>query len=102
MNDPILAKIEKCLTAWKVLSASSQREPLPLYCYEHDNWQRQHNEVIDAWSDAWCNALAMVPITQQGAIALIDVFLLCQQADMDRTQYTELLARLRTFLQTLP
>jgi hypothetical protein len=102
MSDPIVAKIKKCLAAWEVLRASSQREPLPLYCYEHDNWQRQHNEHVSAWWDAWCNSLAMAPTTQQGAIALIDVFLQCQEADMDRTQYTELLARLRTFLQSLP
>jgi hypothetical protein len=102
MNDPILAKIEKCLTAWEVFSASSQREPLPLYCYEHDKWQQQHNEDASAWWDAWGDALATVPTTQQGAIALIDAFLLCQQADMDRTRYTDLLARLRAFLQSLP
>ena len=102
MSDPIVAKIEKCLAAWEVLSASSQREPLPLYCYEHDKWQRQHNDDASAWRDAWCDVLATMPTTQQGAIALIDVFLLCQKADMDRTQYSELIARLKAFLQSLP
>jgi hypothetical protein len=102
MSDPILAKIEKCLAAWEALSASSRREPLPLYCYEHDKWQRQHDENAGAWWDAWSDALATVPTTQQGTIALIDAFLLCQKADMDRAQFTELLARLRAFLQSLP
>lgn len=102
MSDPILGKIEKCLAAWEVLSASSQREPLPLYCYEHDKWQRQHNEDSSAWWDVWCDALATVPTTQQGAIALINAFLMCQKGDVDGTQYTELLARLRAFLQSLP
>ena len=102
MKDPILAKIEKCLTAWKVLSVSSQREPLPLYCYEHDKWQGQHDEVASDWRDAWCDVLATVPTTRQGAIALIDAFLLYYEADPDRSHYSELLARLRTFLQTSP
>jgi hypothetical protein len=102
MSDPILTKIEKSLAAWEVLNASSQREPIPLYCYEHDQWQREHNEDASAWRDAWGDALATVPTTQQGAVALIDAFLLCRQADMDRIQYTELLARLRAFLQSLP
>ena len=42
----------------------------------------------------------MVPTTQQGAIALIDAFLLYQEADFDRTQYSELLTRLKAFLQS--
>ena len=79
-----------------------QREPLPLYCHEHDKWQRQHDVVTDAWRDAWCDVLATVPATRQGAIALIDAFLLYQEADTDRSHYLELLARLRAFLQTLP
>jgi hypothetical protein len=40
-----------------------------------------------------------VPTTRQGAIALIDAFLLCQEADVDR-QCSELLARLKAFLQS--
>jgi hypothetical protein len=102
MSDPILAKIETCLAAWEALSASSQREPLPLYCYEHDKWQRLHNDDASVLRDAWCDVLATMPTTQQGAIALIDVFLLCRKADMDRTQYSELIARLKAFLQSLP
>jgi hypothetical protein len=46
MSDPILAKIEKCMAAWEVFSASDQREPLPLYCPEHDKWQRQHKKSL--------------------------------------------------------
>jgi hypothetical protein len=41
-----------------------------------------------------------VPTTQQGSIALIDAFLLYQEADFDRTQYSELLTRLKAFLQS--
>jgi hypothetical protein len=29
MGDAILAKIEKCMAAWEVFSASGQREPIP-------------------------------------------------------------------------
>jgi hypothetical protein len=100
MRDPILTKVEKCMAAWEVFRASGQREPIPLYCLEHDKWEQQHNEMTGAWRDAWRDVLATVPTTRQGAIALIDAFLMCQQADMDRTQYTELLARLKAFLQT--
>jgi hypothetical protein len=102
MNDPILAKIEKCLAAWEVLSASSQREPLPLYCPEHDKWQRQHDEVTADWRDNWRDALATVPTTRQAAIALIDAFLLHQGADTGQGHYVELLAQLKAFLQTSP
>jgi hypothetical protein len=49
MSDPIVAKTEKCMAAWEAFRASGQREPLPLYCHEHDEWQRQHNEVTDDW-----------------------------------------------------
>jgi hypothetical protein len=38
--------------------------------------------------------------SQQGAIAMIDAFLLHQEADMDRTEYSELLTRLKAFLQS--
>ena len=100
MSDPILAKVEKCMAAWEVFSASGQREPLPLYCPEHDKWQRQHNEVAGAWRDAWRDVLATVPTTRLGAIVLIDAFLSYQEANADRSHYLELLARLRTFLQT--
>jgi hypothetical protein len=100
MSDPILAKAEKCLAAWDAFTASDERQPVPLYCTEHDEWERQHNEVVGALRDALCDLLATVPTTQQGAIALIDAFLLCQEADMDRTQYAELLARLKAFLQS--
>jgi hypothetical protein len=99
MSDPILAKVEKCTAAWEAFSASSQREPLPLYCPEHGKWERQHNEVAGAWRDAWCDLLATRPTTQQGAIALIDAFLLYQGAEVDRRLYSELLARLKAFLQ---
>jgi hypothetical protein len=102
MNDPILAKIKKCLTAWEALSASSQREPIPLYCPEHDKWQRQHDEVTADWRDAWRDLLATVPTTRQGAIALIDACQLDQGVDTDRCHYVELLARLKEFLQTSP
>ena len=102
MSDPILAKVEKCTAAWEAVSASSQREPLPLYCAEHDKWELQHNEVARAWRDAWCDLPATPPTTRQGAIALIDAFLLYYEADTDRSHYSELLARLRTFLQTSP
>jgi hypothetical protein len=102
MSDPILTKAEKCMAAWEVFRASSEREPLPLYCPEHDKWQRQHNEVTANWNDAWCDVLATVPTTRQGAIALIDAFLLYQEVDTDRGHYSELLARLRTFLQASP
>jgi hypothetical protein len=105
MADPILAKIKKYLAAWEALSASSQREPIPLYCPEHDKWQRQHDEVAVNWNDAWCDVLATVPTTRQGAIALIDAFLM-QGADTDHYADTghcvELLARLKAFLQTSP
>jgi hypothetical protein len=100
MNDPILAKIKKCLAAWEALSASIQREPIPLYCYEHDQWQQQHDEVTAGWRDAWRDALATVPTTRQGAIALIDAFLMHQGADTGHC--VELLARLKVFLQTSP
>ena len=99
MSDPILAKAEKCLAAWHAFRASEQRQPVPLYCTEHDKWERQHNEVASAWRDAWCDLLATVPTTQQGAIALIDGFLLCQE-NMDPTQYSKLLTRLKAFLQS--
>jgi hypothetical protein len=100
MSDPILAKVEKCTAAWEAVSASSQREPVPLYCAEHDKWELQHNEVARAWRDAWCDLLATPPTTRQGAIALIDAFLLYQGAEVDRRQYSELLARLKAFLQS--
>ena|SRR6266480_1829487 len=99
MSDPILAKAEKCLAAWDAIRASGQRQSVPLYCTKHDEWERQHNELAGAWRDALCDLLATVPTTQQGAIALIDAGLLYQEADMDRTQYSELLARLKAFLQ---
>jgi hypothetical protein len=100
MSDPVLAKAEKCLAAWGAFIASEQRQPVPLYCTEHDKWERQHNEVAGAWRDALCDLVATVPTTRQGAIALIDAFSLCQEADMDRTQCAELLARLKAFLQS--
>ena len=100
MSDPILAKAEKCLAAWDAFMALGYRQPVPLYSTEHDEWERQHNELAGAWRDSWCDLLATVPITQQGAIALIDAFLLYQEADMDRTQYSELLTRLKAFLQS--
>src|SRR5262249_19650938 len=100
MSDPILAKVEKCMAAWEAVSTSSQRAPLPLYCVEHDKWELQHNEVARAWRDAWCDLLATPPTTRQGAIALIDACLLYQGAEVDRRQYSELLARLKAFLQS--
>jgi hypothetical protein len=99
MGGAILAKIEKCMAAWEVFSASGQREPIPLYCPQHDEWQRQHDEVAGAWRDVWCDVLATVPTTRQGAIELIDAFLLYQEADTDQRHYLELLARLKAFLQ---
>ena len=99
MSDPILAKVEKCTAAWEALSASSQRQPLPLYCPEHDKWERQHDEVAGAWRDAWCELLATSPTTRQGAIALIDAFMFCQ-GEVDRREYSQLLARLKAFLQS--
>jgi hypothetical protein len=99
MSDPVLAKAEKCLSAWDAFTASGKRQPVPLYCTEHNKWERQHNEVAAAWRDALCDLVATVPTTRQGAIALINAFLLCQEADMDRTQCSELLARLKAFLQ---
>ena len=100
MSDPILTKVEKCLAAWDAFRASGERQPAPLYCNEHNDWERQHNEIADAWRDAWRALIATVPTTQQGAIALIDAFLLYQEADFDRTQYSELLTRLKAFLQS--
>ena len=100
MSDPILAKVEKCTAAWEAVSASRQREPVPLYCAEHDKWELQHNEVARAWRDAWCDLLATPPTTRQGGIVLIDAFLLYQGAEVDRRQYSELLARLKAFLQS--
>jgi hypothetical protein len=100
MSDPILAKAEKCLAAWDDFMASGQRQPVPLYSTEHDEWERQHNEVAAAWRDALCDLLATVPTTRQGAIAQIDAFLLDQEIDIDRTQCSELLARLKAFLQS--
>ena len=100
MSDPILAKVEKCTAAWEAVSASSQHEPLPLYCAEHVKWELQHNEVARAWRDAWCDLLAAQPTTREGAIALIDAFLLYQGADVDGGKYSELLARLKAFLRS--
>jgi hypothetical protein len=100
MSDPVLAKAEKCLATWDAFIVSSQRQPAPLYCTEHNKWERQHDEVAGAWRDALCDLVATVPTTRQGAIALIDAFLLCQEADMDRTQCSGLLARLKEFLQS--
>jgi hypothetical protein len=102
MSDPILAKVEKCTAAWETVRASSQHEPLPLYCPEHEKWQLQHNEVARAWRDAWSDLLATPPTTRQGAIALIEAFLLYQRAEVDRREYSELLARLKAFLQSAP
>jgi hypothetical protein len=102
MSDPILAKVEKCTAAWETVRASSQHEPLPLYCPEHDKWQLQHNEVARAWRDGWSDLLATPPMTRQGAIALIEAFLLYQGAEVDRREYSELLARLKAFLQSAP
>jgi len=102
MSDPILHKTEKCMAAWEAFRASGQREPLPLYCHEHDEWQRQHNEVTDDWRVAWCDVLATVPTTRRGAIELIDAFLLYQEADTDRSQYLRVLAQLRAFLHASP
>jgi hypothetical protein len=98
MSDPVLAKAEKCLAAREAFIASEQRQTVPLYCTEHDQWERRHNDVAGAWRDALCDLVATVPTTRQGAIALIDAFLLCQKADMDRAQYSELLTRLKAFL----
>ena len=100
MSDPVLAKAKKCLAAWEAFIASEQRQTVPLYCTEHDQWARQHNEIAGAWRNALYDLLATMPTTRQGAIALIDVFLLYQEADMDRTQCSELLARLKAFLQS--
>src|SRR5262249_37763735 len=72
MSDPILAKAQKCLAAWDALRAFGERQPVPLYCTEHDEWERQQNNLADAWRDALCDLLATVPTTQQGAITLID------------------------------
>ena len=102
MSDPVLAKAEKCLAAREAFIASEQCQAVPLYCTEHDQWERQHNEVAGAWRDALCDLVATVPTTRQGAIALIDAFLLYQEVDTDRGHYSELLARLRAFLQTSP
>jgi len=99
-GDPILTKAEKFMAAWEVFRASAQRQPLPLYCNEHNKWERQHDEVAGAWRDAWRDLVATQPTTRQGAIALIDAFLLYHGADMDRTSYSELLARLKAFLQS--
>jgi hypothetical protein len=66
MSDPILANAEKCLAAWDAFRASGERQPVPLYCTEHDEWERQHNEVAGAWRDALCDLLATVPTTRQG------------------------------------
>jgi len=101
MSDPVIAKAEKCQAAWEAFIASEKRQATPLYCTEHDQWERQHNQVAGAWRDALCDLVATVPTTRQGAIALIDVFLLCQEADMDRTQCSESLARLKAFLQSV-
>jgi IS5 family transposase len=100
MSDPILAKAEKCLAAWNAFTALDQRQPVPLYCTEHDEWERQHNEAVSAWRYAWCDLLGTVPRTQQGAIAIIDAFLLYQEAGIERTQFAELLKRLKAFLQS--
>ena len=99
MSDPTLAKAAKCLAAWDAFKALGERQPVTLYCTEHDEWERQQNKVADAWRDALCDLLATVPTTLQGAIALIDAGLR-YQADMDRTQYSELVARLKAFLQS--
>src|SRR5262249_9643069 len=99
MSDPVLAKAEKCLATWDAFMASGQRQPLPLYCTQHHQWERQHEELAGAWRDAWSDLVATVPTTRQGAIALLDAFLLCQEADINRTQCSELLARLKAFLQ---
>ena len=100
MTDPVLAKAEKCLAAREAFITSEQRQAVPLYCTEHDQWERQHNEIAGAWRDALCDLVATVPRTRQGAIALIDAFLTCQEADTGRTQCSELLARLKAFLQS--
>ena len=94
-----MSDLEKCTAAWEAVSASSQREPLPLYCAEHDKWELQHNEVARVWRDACCDLLATPPTTRHGGIALIDAFLLYPGAEVDRRQYSELLARLKAFLQ---
>ena len=99
MSDPILAKVEKCTAGWEALSASSQCQPLPLYSPEQDKWERQHDEVTDAWRDALCDLLATSPTTRRGAIALIDAFLLCQ-GKVDRREYSQLLAQLKAFLES--
>src|SRR5215470_16766419 len=100
MSDPVLAKAEKCLATWDAFIVLGQRQPVPLYCTEHNKWERQYDEAAGAWRDALCDLVATVPTTRQGAIALIDAFLLCQEADMDRIQCSELLARLKAFLQS--
>jgi len=100
MSDPVLAKAEKCLAAREAFIASEQCQAVPLYCTEHDQWERRHNKVAGAWREALCDLVATVLTTRQGAIALIDAFLLCQKADTDRTQCSELLARLKAFLQS--
>jgi hypothetical protein len=85
-----MSDLEKCTAAWEAVSASSQREPLPLYCAEHDKWELQHNEVARVWRDACCDLLATPPTTRQGAIALnicletVDVHLRGAQKAQDR------------------
>jgi hypothetical protein len=45
--------------------------------------------------------LITTPTTRQGAVALIDAFLMSESEDMDRELCLELLARLRGFLQSV-
>ena len=81
-GDPILTKAEKFMAAWEVFRASAQRQPLPLYCNEHNKWERRHDEVSGAWGDAWRDLVATQPTTRRGAVALIHAFLLISLCEL--------------------
>jgi len=100
MGDAILAKIEKCRAAWTSLSNVSSCEPNELQSPAHEQWEGLQNKIGSEWGAAFWDMLMTTPTTRQGAVALIDAFLMSEGEAMNRELCFELLARLRGFLQS--
>ena len=99
MSDPVLAKAEKCLSAGTPSRLRANASRFRYIVPSTINGNGSTTKSLPLGVMRCVDLVATVPTTRQGAIALINAFLLCQEADMDRTQCSELLARLKAFLQ---